>query len=55
MDTQNYLVIWLDEGDREQYKIAVGERERDLFMQVIADDGYSPVWRTTEEEKPDGN
>lgn len=50
MNQDNFLVIWLDEGDQEQFKIAKGTVERDLYMQVLADDGYSPVWRNTTEE-----
>lgn len=40
-----YKIIWINEMGEEQVKYVETKEARDLEMQSLADDGYSPVWR----------
>jgi hypothetical protein len=47
MHKYRYAIIWLNKiGEEEQIKYVITERERNTIIQDLANDGYSPVWRT---------
>lgn len=43
--SHQYKVIWLNEMGEEQVELVNSEEERNQRLQVLADEGYSPVWR----------
>ncbi|HDX9713565.1 hypothetical protein PDL03_19055 [Bacillus cereus] len=48
MHKYRYAIIWLNTIGEEQIKYVITERERNTIIQDLANDGYSPVWRTVE-------
>ncbi|ACK98742.1 MULTISPECIES: hypothetical protein [Bacillus] len=48
MHKYRYAIIWLNKIGEEQIKYVITERERNTIIQDLANDGYSPVWRTVE-------
>jgi hypothetical protein len=48
MAAYKYKIIWVNEMGEEQFSLVETEQDRNVKMQALADDGYSPVWREIE-------
>lgn len=49
MAAYQFKIIYLNEMGEEQVEYAETAEQRDLRIQSLADDGYSPIWRDVKE------